>query len=184
MNLLNTLNKWRFSAFGKIMNSISAPRYMKAYVKHLKRLGVNINGKPNYISSDAYFDSHWYSSITLEKDVVISKEVLLLTHDYSIARGIQAVAGKTWDKSGGTPHFVGKIHIGENTFVGARAILLPNTFIGKNCIVGAGSVVKGKIEDNSIIAGNPAKIIVRTDEWAKKHMELQDYMTSLGDDKA
>ena len=44
--------------------------------------------------------------------------------------------------------------------------------------------MKGKIEDNSIIAGNPAKIIAKTDEWAKKHIELQDYMTFLGDDKA
>ena len=184
MKVILLLDRIRFRIFGRLMNHISAFWYMKKYVKHLKRLGVNINGMPNYISPDAYFDSHFYSCITLENDCVISKEVMLLTHDYSIARGVQCVSGKTWDEKGGTPHFVGKIHVGENTFIGARVLLLPDTFIGKNCIIGAGSVVKGKIEDNSIVVGNPARVIAKTDEWAKKHIVRQDYLTSLGGDIA
>ena len=50
-------------------------------------------------------------------------------------------------------------HIGENTWIGANSILLPGVQIGKNCIVGAGSVVTKSFDNNSIIAGNPAKVI-------------------------
>lgn len=43
--------------------------------------------------------------------------------------------------------------------MGAGAIILPGTIIGKFCIIGAGAVVKGKIDDYSIMVGNPAKRI-------------------------
>ena len=51
------------------------------------------------------------------------------------------------------------IDIGEGCFVGANSIILKGTTIGKNVVVGAGSVVSGTFPDNVIIAGNPAKII-------------------------
>ena len=49
--------------------------------------------------------------------------------------------------------------IGNNVFLGVNAIVLMGAHIGNNSIVGAGSVVTGKFGDNSVIAGNPAKII-------------------------
>lgn len=51
------------------------------------------------------------------------------------------------------------IVIGDDCFIGANSILLKGTVLGKNCVVGAGSVVSGSWPDNSIIAGNPAKLI-------------------------
>ena len=44
-------------------------------------------------------------------------------------------------------------------FVGADCTFLPNTFVGNNCIIGAGSVVRGRFPDNSVIVGNPAKVL-------------------------
>ena len=51
------------------------------------------------------------------------------------------------------------IAIGDNVFIGMNSIILKGTTIGHNCVVGAGSVVHGKFEDNCVIAGNPAKVI-------------------------
>ena len=50
--------------------------------------------------------------------------------------------------------------IGDNVWIGANAVILPGVCIASNCIVGAGSVVtKSFLSENSIIAGNPAKVI-------------------------
>ncbi|MDI9401162.1 MAG: acyltransferase [Limisphaerales bacterium] len=51
------------------------------------------------------------------------------------------------------------IRIGDGCFIGANSIILKGTELGKNCVVGAGSVVCGKFPDNVIIAGNPAKVL-------------------------
>tara|TARA_Y100000991_G_C21887754_1_gene312355 strand:+ start:35 stop:580 length:546 start_codon:yes stop_codon:yes gene_type:complete len=51
------------------------------------------------------------------------------------------------------------IRIGEGTWISSNVVILPGTEIGKNCIVGAGSIVNKKFNDNSLICGNPAKFI-------------------------
>lgn len=56
------------------------------------------------------------------------------------------------------------IVIGEVCFIGANSIILKGITLGKNVIVGAGSVVCGSFPDNVIIAGNPAKIVKENEE--------------------
>lgn len=51
------------------------------------------------------------------------------------------------------------IIIGDECFIGANCLILKGTCLGRNCVVGAGSVVSGIFPDNVIIAGNPARII-------------------------
>jgi carbonic anhydrase/acetyltransferase-like protein (isoleucine patch superfamily) len=62
--------------------------------------------------------------------------------------------------------------IGDNTLVGIQAVVLNDARIGRNCIVGAGSVVtEGKeFPDNSLILGAPAKVVRTLDEAAAKKL--------------
>ena len=51
------------------------------------------------------------------------------------------------------------VHIGKRAWIGAGATILPGVTIGDNAVVGAGSVVTKDVEPNTIVAGNPAKLI-------------------------
>ena len=49
--------------------------------------------------------------------------------------------------------------IGNNVTLGANVVIIGDVKIGNNVIIGAGSVIVKDIPDNSVVAGNPAKII-------------------------
>lgn len=51
------------------------------------------------------------------------------------------------------------IRIGKNCWIGANAIILPEVVLEDNVVVGAGSLVTKSFPSNSVIVGNPAKII-------------------------
>lgn len=61
--------------------------------------------------------------------------------------------------------------IGENCFIGYGVIIQAGTILGKHCVVGANSVVRGHFPDYSVIVGAPAKIVKRynneTKQWQK-----------------
>ncbi|WP_052494654.1 acyltransferase [Cupriavidus basilensis] len=57
------------------------------------------------------------------------------------------------------------VAIGDFTFVGSGAIILPGTRIGKGCVIGAGSVVRGEIPDHSVVVGNPGRIVGTTEKY-------------------
>jgi len=55
----------------------------------------------------------------------------------------------------------GSIVVGDNTWIGARAILLSGARIGEGAIVGAGAVVDFEVEPFTVVAGSPAKVVRR-----------------------
>jgi len=57
-----------------------------------------------------------------------------------------------------------KITIGEDSWLGANVIVMPNITIGKCCIIGAGAVVTHNIPDYAIVAGVPAAQIGAVDK--------------------
>lgn len=51
------------------------------------------------------------------------------------------------------------VEIGDDVWIGGGSIILPGVSIGKNCTIGAGSVVTKSIPDNSIAYGNPCRVV-------------------------
>jgi len=56
-----------------------------------------------------------------------------------------------------------EITIGEDSWLGANSVIMPNVHIGKCCIIGAGAVVTHDVPDYSVVAGVPARVIKTID---------------------
>ena len=56
------------------------------------------------------------------------------------------------------------ITVGKNCWLGGGVIILPGVTIGDGCVIGAGSVVTKNIPENSLAAGNPARVIRKIEQ--------------------
>jgi len=102
-------------------------------------------------------------TLTIKKNTTISGNVFItnIDHDYKeLNRSILE-----------QKYIVNKTEIGENCFIGYGAAIQAGTILGKQCIVGTNSVVRGIFPDYSVIVGVPAKIIKRynfkTNKWER-----------------
>ncbi len=66
---------------------------------------------------------------------------------------------------------MGTIEIGDNVFIGAGSILLPNTKIGSNVVIGAGAVVSKDIPANAVAVGNPARVLCTIEEYVDRSLK-------------
>jgi len=149
-----------FKFFLKPLDGRLPRLYMYFYNRMLKMVGVKLDGMPRYVSTAVRFDD--FDKITLSERVVISEKVILLTHDYSVTTGLIALGRNPKTDVA----FIREIKIGRNVFIGMGAIIMPGTTINDNVIIGAGSVVRGTIPADSIVIGNPSKVIGSLSEKA------------------
>lgn len=108
--------------------------------------------------------------IKLHDNVAIHKSVELKTHDKVNGFLKRAVP----DVDLGKKERIGCIEIMDNVYIGIGAMIMPDVRIGKNCIISAGSVVSSDIPENSVAAGNPAKVIGRFDLFVASRVMNKD----------
>ncbi len=99
--------------------------------------------------------------ITIGDNVTLAPRVHILAHDAST---------KQW--LGYTK--IAKVKIGNNVFIGAGSIILPGVTIGDNTIIGAGSIVTHNIPENTVAAGNPARVICTLEDYITKCKNLME----------
>lgn len=80
--------------------------------------------------------------ITIGEGVQIGPDTKIYDHDHDfrVPGGVKAEKFVT-----------APVEIGDNTWIGCNVVILRGTVIGKNCIIAAGSVLKGTYPDNSVI---------------------------------
>lgn len=113
------------------------------YHIYLKSLGVKI-GDNTMISLGAKIDVR-RGKVYIGNNVHITYGCVILSHDYT-----SIILGKK-EKT--------ITIIEDNVFIGVNSVVLPGVKIGRNSIIGAGSVVTKDIPPFSIAVGNPAKVI-------------------------
>lgn len=124
----------------------------KTLVKRGLTVGTDFNRQQG-----CYVDPTHCFLIEIGDHVTMSIRVTLLAHDASTKK----ILGYTK---------IGQIHIGNNVFIGANTTVLPNVRIGDNCIIGANSVVTKSLPENTVAAGNPARVICSVEEYKAKWM--------------
>lgn len=148
----------------------------KTYIDYLKKKGIKIGKNFRVFSPrETTIDVQNPYMLEIGDNVRITKGVKILTHDYSWS----VLAGK-YDEVLGN---VGYVEIGNNVFIGIDSIILKNTIIEDNVIIGAGSIVKGLIRSNGVYAGNPAKRIMELDEFYKKRKQNQQKELNMIEEK-
>lgn len=126
-----------------------------------KKVGKNFFFQPRLIPDEPKL-------ISFGDNVVVASNVTFITHD---------VIDKTLNKMNYNINFnynCSPIEIGNNVFIGSNTIILPNVKIEDNVIIAAGSVVTKDIPKNSVVGGNPAKIISSFDDYVKERIKIND----------
>jgi maltose O-acetyltransferase len=141
---------WITRALARLRGELSIPALLEA--------GLNSSGN-FYAGPDAEIDTQFAWAITIGDRVTLASHVLVLAHDAATKR----LTGYT---------VVRPVSIGDRTYVGAGAIILPGVSIGSDCVIGAGSIVTRDIPDGTVAAGNPARPIRSSAELRERHERL------------
>lgn len=138
----------------------------KSYARWLRQQGVAVGKNVHFYSPwTIRVDTQRPWMIEIGDNVHITADCSILQHDYSWS----ILEHQYGDVLGSC----GKVHIGNNVFIGQKSLILKGAYIDDNTILGAGSVVSKKLEGNAVYAGVPAKKLMSLDEFYRKRQEAQ-----------
>lgn len=133
-----------------------------ALINYLRSRGADIGENVYfYTPMQSVVDTAHANFLEIGDNVQFTAHSKLIEHDYSFV-----VLGNKYKS---IPRKQKRTKIGSNVFVGVGSIILMGADIGDNVIIGAGSVVSGKLDSDSVYAGNPARKICTLDEHFKRN---------------
>ncbi len=106
---------------------------------------VNIN-KNTVIEHNVGLDKLNRKGIHIGSGCLIASGTTILSHEHIFV------------KPDGS-YYMKDTYIGNNCFVGVRAMICPGVHIGNECVVGGGTIVTKDVPDNCMVVGVPAKIV-------------------------
>ncbi len=119
---------------------------LKIRLFYLRFLGHNIDSTAR-VSLSAFLDKTNPKGIFIGGYTLVARGAVILSHDF-------------------TRSYHADTYIGSFCLIGTQSIILPGISIGDHCVIGAGSVVTKNVPSNSLVAGNPAKVIRQIDTAA------------------
>ena len=111
-------------------------------------------------------------NILIHNNVVVATEVYFCDHDV-IQHMLNHVPEylSLLPKGQSYPYRTYKIELCDNVFIGANVIIMGDVRVGPNAIVAASSVVTKDVPPNSVVGGNPAKVISDMNTFVEKRIE-------------
>tara|TARA_B110000037_G_C16997347_1_gene455635 strand:+ start:24 stop:602 length:579 start_codon:yes stop_codon:yes gene_type:complete len=92
-------------------------------------------------------------NLLIKKNTLITENVMITDIDHNY----QDIDIPILDQE----YIIRKTEIGENCYIGFGVVIQAGTILGKQCVVGANSVVRGSFPDYSVIVGAPGRIVKR-----------------------
>lgn len=89
-------------------------------------------------------------NIVIEEGVLIASNVCIVDHIHRLIDVNRPDEGITK---------IAPVRIGKNTWIGQNVVVLPGVTIGRDCVIGANSVVNSNIPDSCVAVGAPARIV-------------------------
>jgi acetyltransferase-like isoleucine patch superfamily enzyme len=129
------------------------------YINYLRKKRVYI-GEGTRFYGQVGIDATRPCLVEIGRNCVLTEGVMILIHSYDWAV-LREKYGEMYPSSG-------KVVLEDNVFVGARSTILKGVRIGRNTIIGAGSVVTHDVPPNSVAAGNPCRVIMSIDKYREK----------------
>lgn len=126
----------------------------------LVKMGLKVGKNFGRLNGVILDPSHCWL-ITIGDNVTLAPRVHILAHDASTKSFLNYTK-------------IGRVNIGNNVFIGAESVVLPNVNIGDNVIIGANSTVTKDIPSNSVYAGNPARFMCTVEEYIEKNKKRME----------
>ena len=137
--------------FIKLENNVSIGDFAWLNVKANKNKNFSLKiGKNVYIGSNVQINA--WSSVEIENNCLISDRVYISDADH-ISSNINKPINTQGDR------FIGRVLIGEGSWIGINVCILPGVRVGKGAIISANSLVNRDVPDFAIVGGIPARII-------------------------
>lgn len=173
-----TLRIWKYKLLSNCLRVTGKPNLYvpilingKGKIQFGENVQIGIIASPNFYSHYTYFEARNQESeiiigdnvsinnafsavasskITIEKNVLIGVNCSIIDNDGHNLEIDKRNSDKAKTKA---------VYIEENVFLGDNVTILKGVTIGKNSVIGNGSIVTKNIPENSIAAGNPARVI-------------------------
>lgn len=138
----------------------------EAYIPWLRSLGMVIGKNCTiYVPTKTIIDVQHPWMIEMGDNVQITEGVTILTHGYDWS----VFKGKYGDVLGSAGH----VKIGSNVFIGMNATILKGTTIGDNVVIGANSLINKDVPSDSVVVGNPQRVVCDIDTYLEKRRAAQ-----------
>lgn len=159
--------------FGEIGNNVNldTPFYCD-YGRHIF-IGSNVIININCTFVDC-------NKIEIGNNVLIASNVQIYTATHSTEVNERLVAN--WDSNSGLPYFRSyalPVKIEDNVWIGGGVIILPGVTIGKNSVIGAGSVVTKSIPANCVAVGNPCRVLRKINDKTENKRRIKAIIFDL-----
>lgn len=145
------------------------------YVKFFKKKFYSNYKRGKRVRSNTHIDTLFPELIEIGDDFISAPGSVILAHDASLLLFTDKIRAE-------------KTVVGNNVFLGSNSVIMPGIVIGNRVIIGSGAIVTHDVPDNSVVVGNPARVLCSVDDYISKcnkkeniYNVSEDFLKSIRD---